>query len=155
MPASRQTLEREFFRVLNQVVEPAVRCGIGSPRFVPGGMIVLESEGFKSGELRRTPLVAIRLRGYVFVSTARGERSFWVRNLRKKSRTRYWLGGKPREARAFVMLPGKRYRRPSTLPPAITKITDALSTYTQSGWAFAVLAPVSDAKKQRKNPRGI
>ncbi len=111
-----QTFEREFFRMLNRVVEPAVRFGIGSPRFVPGGLIVLETEGFKTGQMRRTPLVAIRLQRYVFIATARGERSFWVKNLRKKPRVRYWLAGKPREARAFVMAPGKRYRRSASLP---------------------------------------
>ena len=29
------TLERDFFRYLNALVEPAVRRGIGSPRFTP------------------------------------------------------------------------------------------------------------------------
>ena len=48
MTVDRQKLEREFFRMLNRVVEPAVRRGIGSPRFVPGGLILLESVGFKS-----------------------------------------------------------------------------------------------------------
>ncbi len=55
MPVDRQKLEREFFRMLNRVVEPAVRKGIGSPRFVPGGLILLESTGHKSGQTRRTP----------------------------------------------------------------------------------------------------
>ncbi|MFT5484418.1 MAG: hypothetical protein ACI9GW_003083, partial [Halieaceae bacterium] len=93
MISSRQKLEREFFRMLNRVVEPAVRKGLGSPRFVPGGLIVLESTGFKSGELRRTPLVAIRIQGHVIVSTARANRSFWVKNLQAKPRIRYWLAG--------------------------------------------------------------
>ena len=137
----QQRVEREFFRMLNRVVEPAVRYGVGSPRFVPGGLIVLETTGFKSGRNRRTPLVAIRLLGHVFISTARGERSFWVKNLAKKPNTRYWLGGKPRQARAFVMMPGKRYRRPASLPPPIGKITDTLAPYTKAGWAFVVLSP--------------
>jgi len=141
MLPDRQRLEREFFRRLNSVVEPAVRCGIGSPRFVPGGLIVLESEGFKTGNLRRTPLVAIRLQKYVFVTTARGDRSFWVKNLNKQPQVRYWLGGREREAKAFVMMPGKRYRRPRSLPSPVGKILDLLAPYTKAGWAFAVLAP--------------
>ncbi|MCB1848305.1 MAG: hypothetical protein KDI04_13230, partial [Halieaceae bacterium] len=58
---NRQVLEREFFRMLNRVVEPAVRKGVGSPRFLPAGLIVLETVGFKTGAKRRTPLVATRL----------------------------------------------------------------------------------------------
>lgn len=127
--------------MLNRIVEPAVRLGVGSPRFVPGGLIVLESTGFKSGELRRTPLVAIRLGKHVVISTARGERSFWVKNLQRQPRTRYWLGGKARATKAFVMAPGKRYRRPASLPAALGKVTDLLAPYTKAGWAFVVLAP--------------
>ena len=142
MAAYKKTLEREFFRMMNRVVEPAVRRGVGSPRFVPGGLIVLETVGFKSGATRRTPLVATRFLGFVFVSTVRGDRSFWVKNLQKQPRVRYYLGGRPREARAFVMVSGKRYRRPKSLPPKIGKITDFLAPYTRAGWAFAVLLPI-------------
>ncbi len=141
MSLDRQKLEREFFRKLNRIVEPAVRRGIGSPRCAPGGLILLESTGHKSGATRRTPLLSLRLGRYVLITTARGERSFWVRNLRKQPRVRYFLGGEPREARAFVLAPGKRYRRPSSLPAAIGRITDLLASYTQAGWAFAVLSP--------------
>lgn len=138
----QQRLEREFFRMLNRVVEPAVRRGVGSPRFVPGGLIVLETRGSKTGKLRRTPLTATRLQGHVFISTFRGERSFWVQNLQKQPRVSYYLGGRQRQARAFVMLPGKRYKRPKSLPATIGRITDFLAPYTRAGWAFAVLAPV-------------
>ena len=146
MPIERQKLEREFFRMLNRVVEPAVRKGIGSPRFVPGGLIVLETRGFKSGATRRTPLAATRLGSYVFISTFRADRSFWIKNLLKQPRTRYFLGGKAHEAKAFVMTAGKRYRRPKALPPTIAKITDFLAPYTRAGWAFAVLMPVKKTK---------
>ena len=128
--------------MLNRVVEPAVRRGIGSPRFVPGGLIVLETVGYKSGERRRTPLVATRLGKFVFVTTARGERSFWVKNLQKQPRVTFYLGGRPRQAKAFVLAPGKRYRRATSLPGYIGRITDFLAPYTKAGWAFAVLAPV-------------
>ena len=140
----RQKLEREFFRMLNRVVEPAVRRGIGSPRFVPGGLIVLESIGYKSGQARRTPLAATRFMGHVFVSTVRADRSLWVKNLQKQPRVRYWLAGKPRQAKAFVMAPGKRYRSPKSLPGPVRYITDFLAPYTKAGWAFAVLAPLPD-----------
>ena len=50
----RDSIEREFFRTLNRVVEPLVRAGVGSPRIVPGGLIVLETAGRKSGRRVRT-----------------------------------------------------------------------------------------------------
>jgi hypothetical protein len=80
--------------------------------------------------------------GFVFVSTFRGERSFWVKNLQKQPSTSYYLGGKQREAKAFLMLPGKKYTRPKSMPSLVGKLTDMLSSYTQSGWVFAVLMPV-------------
>ena len=43
----RQRLERNFFRALNSVVEPAVRRGLGSPRLAPSTLIVLESTGYR------------------------------------------------------------------------------------------------------------
>lgn len=135
-------LEREFFRKLNAVVEPAVRKGIASPRIVPGGLIVLESTGFKSGQVRRTPLAALRLGHYVLVTTARGERSFWVKNLLKKPRTRYFRGGRAHQAKAFVIAPGKRYQRPKSLPSVIGRLTDAFAEHAPDGWAMAVLMPV-------------
>ena len=138
---SLSKLEREFFRKLNAVVEPAVRKGIGSPRIAPAGLIVLESVGFKSGQMRRTPLAALRLGKYVFVSTARGERSFWVKNLQKQPRTRYFRGGKEHSSKAFVIAPGKQYRRPKALPPLIGKLTDAFAECAPAGWALAVLMP--------------
>lgn len=139
MLPTMQTAERRFFRALNSVVEPAVRAGILSPRHIPGGLILLESIGFKSGIKRRTPLLATRLGPYVFVSTARGERSFWVKNLQKQSKVNFYLGGRERSAKAFVMMPGKRYQRPKSLPPFITRITDFLAPLTENGWAFAIL----------------
>ena len=137
---NRKKLEREFFRKLNSVVEPAVRMGVGSSRLFPTGLIVLETIGFKSGATRRTPLVAARLGGYVFISTVRGESSFWVKNLRKQPNVNYYLGGKSRRAKAFVIMPGKPYRRPTSLPAAIGAITDFLAPLTDNGMAFAVLS---------------
>lgn len=139
-----KNLERGFFRRLNRVVEPAVRRGVGSPRFTPGGLIVLESTGFKTGATRRTPLVATRLGSFVFVSTFRGDRSFWIRNLQQQPRITYYLGGRPREARAYVLAPGERNREADALPRAIRWITEGLAPYTRAGWAFAVLAPLPD-----------
>lgn len=140
--ASRRSIEVQFFRALNRVVEPMVRAGVGSPRLAPGGLIVLETRGRRSGRLRRSPLAATRIGRHVLVGTFRGARSQWVRNLAAQPRTRFWLGGRPRAARAFVMYDGKRFRVPRSLPRHLQEVVRRLAPYTKSGWAFAVLSPV-------------
>ena len=139
--STMRSLEVEFFRMLNRVVEPVVRAGLGSPRIVPSGFIVLETVGRKTGRVRRSPLAATRFGQYVIVATFRGNRSQWVLNLAAQPRTRIWLGGKPRDARAFVMYEGKRFRVPQSLPSGMQKVVRFLAPYTKAGWAFAVLSP--------------
>ena len=139
MAVNLQTVERKFFRALNRNVEPAVRKGLFSSRRVPGGLIVLETTGFKTGATRRTPLMANRIGRYVFVATARGERSFWVKNLQKQPHIRYHLGGRELEAEAFLMLPGDSGDVPSRLPPFIARLIRLFSPLREKGWAFAVL----------------
>ena len=138
-------LERDFFRQLNAVVEPAVRFGVGSPRYAPAGLIVLESTGFKSGLKRRTPLSALKLGPYLLVMTVRGERSFWVKNLRKRPNVRYWRGGREHQARAFVMAPGKAFRPPASLSPRVVAAARRLNPLTRRGWAFAILSPLPES----------
>ncbi len=148
MLLNRQKVEREFFRRLNSVIEPAVRKGIGSPRFSPTTLIVLESIGFKSGMPRRTPLLATRLGSHVLVSTFRGERSFWVRNLVQQPHIRFYLGGRSRKADAFVINEGKDSITTDELPATIRLLTRLLRPYTKLGWVFAVLAPpVADIER--------
>ena len=127
--------------MVNRVVEPMVRVGFGSPRIVPGGLIVLETKGRKSGRTIRTPLAATRIQGHVIIGTFRGGRSQWVRNLAAEPAARYWLAGCPREARAFVMYPGRRFRMPKSVPRSIQWLMGFLAPYTRAGWEFAVLAP--------------
>jgi len=138
---TRGSIEREFFRTLNRVVEPLVRAGVGSPRIVPGGFIVLETRGRKSGRKVRTPLAATRLGGYVLVATVRGKRSQWVLNLAADPKARFWVGGRVREARAFVIHEGKRFRVPASLPRPLQLVVEILAPYRKAGWAFAVLSP--------------
>jgi hypothetical protein len=139
--SSLRSIEVEFFRMLNRVVEPMVRAGIGSPRIVPSGFIVLETRGRKTGRLHRSPLAATRIGGHVLVGTFRAARSQWVRNLAARPRTRYWLGGRPRDARAFVIYDGKRLRIPKSLPAPLRGVVRLLAPYTKAGWAFAILSP--------------
>ena len=138
---SLPSIETEFFRMLNRVVEPMVRAGFGSPRIVPSGLIVLEAEGRKSGRRIRSPLAATRIGSHVIVGTYRGDRSQWVKNLAAQPQTRYWLGGRVREARAFVIHEGKRFRVPKSLPPHMKAVVRFLAPYRRAGWAFAVLSP--------------
>jgi deazaflavin-dependent oxidoreductase (nitroreductase family) len=139
--AAQRPIEIEFFRTLNRVVEPMVRAGIGSPRIAPSGFIVLETRGRKTGRLRRIPLAATRMGCHVFVATFRGNRSQWVQNLAAQPHTRFWLGGKPRDARAFVMHEGRRFRVPTWLPVPVQAIARFVAPYTKAGWAFAILSP--------------
>lgn len=141
MATDLRTLERDLFRGINAVVEPAVRRGIGSPRFTPASLIVLETTGFKSGKQRRTPLWSLRFGRYRIITTARGERSFWVKNLQKQSSTRYYLGGKARDSRAVVVAPGASDPQSQSLPAILRPLMSLFSRYSRRGWAFAVLLP--------------
>lgn len=71
MFASLPTLERNLFRGLNALVEPAVRRGVASSCLLPVSMIVLESTSFKTGSPRRTPLWSLAVGPYRVISTAR------------------------------------------------------------------------------------
>jgi deazaflavin-dependent oxidoreductase (nitroreductase family) len=134
--------EAEFFRTLNALVEPAVRAGCASPGLLPTGMVVLETTGAKSGLPRRVPLLATILEGCLFVGTARGARSQWLRNLRAEQRVRYWLAG--REHGGAALLFGEGAPRPATqmLPPLARAVAEGLLlAATACGWQFAVIAP--------------
>jgi deazaflavin-dependent oxidoreductase (nitroreductase family) len=145
--AGRRSLEVEFFRMLNRVVEPVVRRGFGSPRLAPSGFIVLETVGRKSGELRRSPLAATRIGRHMIVATFRGDRSQWVRNLAAQPRARYWSRGVAHDANAFVIQEGARM--PASLPAPLRRVARFLVPYTRAGWAFAVLSPRAAARRKR------
>lgn len=141
MLAASATFERNLFRAVNALVEPAVRRGIGSPRFTPLSLIVLETIGFKSGALRRIPLWSVLVGRYRIVSTARGDRSFWVKNLQARSELQYYVGGKARPATAIVIAPDHVDQLTDTSPPLLRAIVAALGRFPGEDWAFAVLVP--------------
>jgi deazaflavin-dependent oxidoreductase (nitroreductase family) len=150
-------LEVEFFRFVNRWVEPQIRAGLGSPRLAPGGLIVLETVGRKSGRRTRVPLVATRLQGHLLVGTFRGARSQWARNLAAHPEVRFWLGGRPRPATAHVIAPGPTPQPLPKLPPLLRAVAALLAPYTRAGWAFAILAPRRSrraAKGARASRRG-
>jgi deazaflavin-dependent oxidoreductase (nitroreductase family) len=159
MPRSiARTIETEFFRMLNRLVEPRIRAGCTSPRLAPGGLVLVEITGRKTGRRSRVPLAATRIQGHIVVSTFRGRRSQWVRNLIASPEVRVWSDGRARRARAVVLAPGHRPRQASALPPVLRWVLSFLVPYTYAGWAFAVLAPKSKSPARtagaRRPPRG-
>jgi hypothetical protein len=134
-------LEQSVFRSLNAVVEPAVRFGIASPTFTPAGLIVLETVGFKSGLRRRTPLWSIKVGRYRIVSTARGDRSFWVKNILRQSVVSFYLGGRRRVSRAIVIAPGSPVAPAEDMNAMMRALVKTCNALTQKGWAFAILLP--------------
>ena len=141
MSSTRQTIETKFFRNLNRFIEPAVRRGVLSPNCAPVGLILLESIGYKSGSVRSTPLLATRLGKYTFVSTARGKRSFWVRNLQKQPDVTFHRGGKVQKATSLVVTPEGGFDSLDSLPPFVAAIARRLARTSEKGWAFAILQP--------------
>lgn len=140
-------MEQKLFRALNAFVEPAVRRGIGSPTLLPGALVVLESTGFKSGTRRRTPLVSLRVGRYRIVSTVRGERSFWVKNLLQQSDVSYFLGGERRRARAIVLVDGEETTLDESCPRFLRALVALLATRARNGTAIVVLVPADLEQK--------
>ena len=138
--------EREVFRRVNAIVEPLVMSGVGSSKRLPLSLIVLETTGFKSGKQRRTPLWSIRVGDYRLVSTARGKRSFWTKNLRAQPQARYFLGGKPKEAEAILVTPDFDNLDGWDLNAILTRLVAFLDRLAGEGWAFALLVPAEEAR---------
>lgn len=134
-------IEQAFFRRLNAVVEPLLRRGVGSSSITPASLILLETNGFRSGLARTTPLWSLRLGPYRLVSTARGERSFWVRNLRRSPTARMVVGGRPEGVDAIVIAPGYDNAQEWELAPALRRLVQFLRARANAGWAFAILVP--------------
>lgn len=94
MLATLEPFDRAFFRGLNQLVEPLVRAGIGSPGIFPTGAVILS-----------IPLLGTLLDDLAVVSTVRSG-SQWIRNVAEHPQVRYWV----------LAVPGSdgRRRRPWT-----------------------------------------
>jgi deazaflavin-dependent oxidoreductase (nitroreductase family) len=144
--AGFERLEAEFFRGLNQVVEPLVRAGLGAPVLFPAGAIVVETQGRKSGRRSNVPLMAALVGDLVVVSTVR-RRSNWVKNLAAHPEVRYWLGGREREATAYAI--GPDIETLNDLPPRISFLASALRQHsTIFGTGFAILMPRDSSTDQ-------
>ncbi len=147
--------EATLYRRVNALLEPAIRRGLGAPLLSPAGFVVIEMTGAKTGKRRRVPLAALRLGPYVLIGTVRGERSLWVRNLVANGSVRVWLAARAKPMRAFVLRPGASVRTPRALPRILHTPWRALAALTQSGFAFALLAPAPEraAAKRAASPR--
>lgn len=87
------------FRALNTFVRPLLKLGAGSPWLVGTGLVVLETTGRTTGQMREVPLLATRVGDQVYVSTVR-RRSQWVRNLEATPEAFVWLSGRRRSVTA-------------------------------------------------------
>lgn len=116
-----------------------MRHGVLSPRYAPVGLILLESIGYKSGTTRATPLLATHLGRYTLVSTVRGKKSFWVRNLQKQPSIRFHRGGRLKEASAQVFTPDDTTPDTKSLPPTVAALINTLLRNGSNDLALAVL----------------
>lgn len=135
------SLQADFFRGLNRLVEPWVRLGFASSACSPTGLIVLETKGRKTGRNFNIPLVATRIGRFLLVSTFRNQ-SQWIKNLRANSQVRYWLGGQAHEATARVLAARSTDDDLEQLPPFIKQFVHAQRQYfALFGGQVAILMP--------------
>ncbi len=135
-------LESVYYEALNRVLTPLAESGALAPGIVPAGLIVLETTGWRSGLPRRTPLAAAALGDCLLISTVRGRRSHWVKNLIAQPDVRYWRGDRPQDVRAYVAAPSSVGAPTDAveLPAAVSLMWPALVTLADvSGCAFVAL----------------
>lgn len=101
LQATRADVTKAAFRLLNSVIEPAVKSGVANPLPLGAGAVVVETVGRISGKQRRVPLLASRLCNKLIVSTVRSD-SQWLKNIEAEPAVTVWLSGKPRDAHATV-----------------------------------------------------
>jgi hypothetical protein len=134
-------LEADFFRNLNQVVEPLVRAGLGSPLPWTTGAIVLETRGRKTGRPLSVPLLATLAGDLLLLSTVR-KGSQWVKNLAANREVNYWIYGEQRSARAFVFAEHIEPPKLTDMPVAGVCLAGALLPQSKLfGVSFAILVP--------------
>jgi hypothetical protein len=106
VPTSVDLFPRDAFRVVNRVIRPLTKRGIGSPPVLGVGAVTVATTGRRTGRRREVPLAAARAGDTVMVSTVRRD-SEWVKNLEASPATTVWLDGCAHEAQASVRrLPG-------------------------------------------------
>ena len=89
------------FRQVNRLVEPVVKLGFASLIPLGPALVVLETVGRRSHQVRTVPVLALRFGSRVLIGTARG-RSHWLANLDASPSAAVWLGGSRRTGQATV-----------------------------------------------------
>ncbi len=95
------SITREAFRALNNVVRPALNVGFGNPLPIGVGAVVVETTGRISGEPRQVPLLSMRVGDRLVTSTVRSD-SQWLANLEAEPAARVQLHGSFRDATTSV-----------------------------------------------------
>ncbi len=139
-----QRLGAQAFGLVNAVVEPLVRAGIGSPGLWPSGAIVLETTGRRTGRELNVPVLAALVGDLVLVATVRPS-SQWIANVAARPEIHYWLAGRRRAATALVVTPdtpdASRQIAPGA-PPLAAALASALEPWSRLwGMSFAILSP--------------
>jgi hypothetical protein len=132
-------LEKEAFRAMNAVVEPLVRAGFAGPLFTPFGLIVLETLGRETQEIRRTPLLATSCGQLTVVATFRAGRSQWVKNLALQTSADWWKNGRRVTGRPVVFAEAAPWPDETGIPAALAPFVEAWRPLVAAGWAIAVL----------------
>ncbi len=133
------TLESSVYETLDLFLGPIASSGVAAPGVLPAGLIVLETTGWRTGRTHRTPVVAAALGDRLLVSTVRGRRSHWVRNLLRNPQTRYLIGDEPHAVTACVIAPGASMPDDGDIAAPIAAWLGYVADV--SGCAFAVLSP--------------
>ncbi len=133
------TLESSVYESLDLLLGPIASSGVAAPGVLPAGLIVLETTGWRSGRTHRTPVLAAALGDRLLVSTVRGRRSHWVRNLLSNPQMHYRIGDHSHAATACVIAPGAPPPDERDVPAPIAAWLGCVADV--SGCAFVVLSP--------------
>ena len=134
--------ETDVFRLLNQVIEPLVRSGYGSPGLLTIGLTLLETTGRKTGRSYSVPVVAKRWGDLLVVGTARRETQ-WIKNLAAHPRIQVWISGRAQTATAYVLgANSSAAALPSTLTPIDQLLVRGLTLLNRLyGVQWAIIIP--------------
>ena len=91
-PASCSPSLVELLGEINQVAEPLIKLGLGSPVLFSPGVTVLEVAGRVSGQVRSTPLACWQWGNLLLIGTVR-RNSQWIKNLIAAGDGAVWLLG--------------------------------------------------------------
>jgi hypothetical protein len=107
------------------------------------GLVLIEVRGRVTGETHPVPLIGTRIGDLLLVSTLRGNRSHWVRNLESAAEVRYWLHGREGHGRAVMVNTHHRGESCRGESAAVQALAAYLAPATYAGWAFAIIVPAA------------